>query len=378
MKLNEIMINEKDIHGIPKVEYSTIKNDILNIIYDMCEGNIKPATLYNNFIKGGSKSKFKCIGNSIMNCIDIKANYGYRKTNAFVNTAGKIYLKDYINSTYEVVTTEYYSYITEYSEDNLYDISRYAISLMIARYDVHTLTPLHILYNVLGYYATYFDLKLKSKIFDNDPRYILNVYERIMNTDYTEFDNIIREKNLIIEKDMSKNAPKSSIIRCLESTPKKLKPTCLEDLTVCFDGKDDELSQKEKKELIMKWWKCGDRTARGYMSQFGLTEKKYVTKKNMVIMENSDMQKIADNVVDVFNEVVEVEKKIDTATDDIIVSMHEENVDMMEHIDNRFDDLLNTLCGLNVTGNTEVHKRIKARNAMKNYYNATPMYNEEV
>ena len=95
-------------------------------------------------------------------------------------------------------------------------------------------------------------------------------------------------------------------------------------------------------------------------------------------MENSDMQKIADNVVDVFNEVVEVEKKIDTATDDIIVSMHEENVDMMEHIDNRFDDLLNTLCGLNVTGNTEVHKRIKARNAMKNYYNATPMYNEEV
>jgi DNA-binding ferritin-like protein len=83
------------------------------------------------------------------------------------------------------------------------------------------------------------------------------------------------------------------IKRTRQSTKKK--PECADDLIKCFD---DDMTQAEKKEAIMKWWRCSKRSARRYMSEFGLTDYKYTRSdyKESYQQVNDTVEDITDNI----------------------------------------------------------------------------------
>ena len=84
------------------------------------------------------------------------------------------------------------------------------------------------------------------------------------------------------------------------------------------------MTQTEKKEAIMKWWRCGGSTARRYMQQFGLTDDTYTRtdyKEVKELHEHIDdaVDEIADEIKVKSSEVIarinDVSEQIDEQTE---------------------------------------------------------------
>ena len=178
-----------------------------------------------------------------------------------------------------------------------YDVKTYrklafvAVAMTLEKYDVKTLYKEHIIFTAIATMMYFF------RVFDDEGNYIVNVNDitvvlsELLDTDLTTFEQVAKFYNFHVDKEEKRTRAN-----------KKNIPTCVQDLTECFEV---GMTQTEKKEAIMKWWHCGERTARKYMQQYGLTEKKY---------ERSDYK--------------ELHEHIDEATDEIC-----------NHIDERTDKL---------------------------------------
>ena len=105
----------------------------------------------------------------------------------------------------------------------------------------------------------------------------------------------------------------------------KTKPTCVEDLTECFE---EGMSQKEKTEAIMKWWNCGKTTARNYMAKYGLTEKKYTRSDYKELHEHLD--EVSE---DLHEHIDEVSAELHTHIDNSTNAINESTQELHEHID---------------------------------------------
>ena len=91
----------------------------------------------------------------------------------------------------------------------------------------------------------------------------------------------------------------------------KKRPTCADDLISCFE---DGMTQTQKKEAIMKWWKCGSTTARKYMSDFGLSDNKYTRTD---YKEVKDLHEHIDDAVD------EIADEIKIQSSDVIARIND-------------------------------------------------------
>ncbi len=134
----------------------------------------------------------------------------------------------------------------------------------------------------------------------------------------------------------------------------KTKPTCLEDLTECFS---EGMSQREKKEAIMKWWRCGDRTARKYMAQYGLTEKKFERSDYKELHEHLDeiSEQISDEAEEIHGHIAEVKEQLNVSTDSIHEHLTLNSNSLHEH--------LNAVCALikeQAEESKKQHEEIKA------------------
>ncbi len=124
--------------------------------------------------------------------------------------------------------------------------------MTISKYDVTSLFMEHIIFSV---YATMFYL---FRVFDDTGQYIVNVKDcivvikEVLNSDISVFENAARYYGF--ERCPADMKPSRKSL--------KIKPTCAEDLAKCFTI---GMTQTEKKEAIMKWWRCGSSTARHYM-----------------------------------------------------------------------------------------------------------------
>lgn len=161
--------------------------------------------------------------------------------------------------------------------------------MTLEKYDVKTLYKEHIIFTAI---ASMFYL---FRVFDDEGNYIVNVNDitvvlgELLDTDLSTFEQVAKFYNFHVDREEKRTRAK-----------KKNIPTCVEDLTECFES---GMTQTEKKEAIMKWWRCGERTARKYMQQFGLTEKKY---------ERSDYKELHNHIDEATDEIC---NHIDEATD---------------------------------------------------------------
>lgn len=175
----------------------------------------------------------------------------------FVTSCKSFTLDDYLHS--ENISFDRGVKHLKYSIDKFKNLSFVQMSMCLQKYDVGTLTKAHVIYNVIATLFNFFrTFEEGSFVFDRTD--ISVVLGAILNADISIFADIAEKYHFtaIGPRTRTKDAKK--------------RPTCAEDLTACFEP---GMTQTEKKEAIMKWWRCGSSRARAYMSEFGLTEKKY-------------------------------------------------------------------------------------------------------
>ena len=217
---------------------------------------------------------------------------GYNRTNTFFVTSVK-YIK--LGDIIETVTKKKFvvgeSFFKKYNFESFRQLSHIVLAMTFAKYDVTSLYKEHIIFTLL---AVMFRL---YRVYENG-QWLVNTMDvarlltEVMDMDTVQFDQIATQYDFKYS---------DSVVRTRAINIKR-KPTCAEDLTSCFA---DGMTQTEKKAAVMKWWRCGERTARKYMQQFGLTDCKYT---------RSDYKEVHEHI----DEAVEaVHEHIDEATDAI-------------------------------------------------------------
>ncbi len=76
----------------------------------------------------------------------------------------------------------------------------------------------------------------------------------------------------------------------------------------------------------MKWWRCGERTARKYMSEFGLSEQKYTR------TDYKEVKELHDHIDDAVDEIAD---EIEIRSSEVIARIN----DVSEQIDNQTETL---------------------------------------
>ncbi len=188
-----------------------------------------------------------------------------------------------------------------------YDAKKYlqlcavATAMAIARYDVSTLTSGHIYYQCLGVLFRYF------RLFDNET-WLVNIADlnnalcNMMESDISVFTDIAHRYNFM---------PTSEVV--ISTQKPKRRPTCREDLTECFTP---GMSQKEKTAAIVKWWRCGESTARRYMAKYGLTNQDYTRSdfKELHAHITDEADALHEHIEESKEEITQLSEKIDTLT----------------------------------------------------------------
>lgn len=196
-----------------------------------------------------------------------------------------------------------------------YELQRYNVindiilAMTFSKYDVTTLTKEHILFTCICtmfyYFKAYEGDKWLIQIKD-----LWQVLQRIYDTDISYFEDLALKFGFGYSPEIK---------RTRQSFKKR--PTCADDLIECFE---DGMTQTEKKEAIMKWWRCGGSTARRYMQQFGLTDDTYTRtdyKEVKELHEHIDdaVDEIADEIKVKSSEVIarinDVSEQIDEQTE---------------------------------------------------------------
>lgn len=205
------------------------------------------------------------------------------------------------------------------------------LAMTLSKYDITSLTKEHIIFTCLCTMFRFF------KAFDGDT-WLINVNDlqqivpRIYDLDISHFEEIAVKYGFGYTPEIK---------RTRQSFKKR--PTCADDLISCFE---DGMTQTQKKEAIMKWWKCGSTTARKYMSDFGLSDNKYTRtdyKEVKELHEHIDdaVDEIADEIKIQSSEVIarinDVSEQIDEQTETLreIERIKVEN--LVAQIDARMD-----------------------------------------
>lgn len=210
--------------------------------------------------------------------------------------------------------------------------------MCLQKYDVGTLTKAHIIFNVIATLFHYFRT-FEQGSFTIDLTDISVVLGTILNADESIFTQIAQTYNFAVI------GPRTRAYNC------KKRPQCAEDLTACFTP---GMSQTEKKEAIMKWWRCGSSTARAYMQQYGLTEKKYAHAGS-----NKDVQELhahIDDATDILDEAVctqiaestdyqtaQISENLETKKSEIINAITEQ---LCDKLDRQHSELLKLINGV--------------------------------
>lgn len=274
--------------------------DIINDFFNACI-TTAPDKIYQDYWRGDDSIMNK-VGKWLATDYPLTVHYGYNRTNTFFVTSIK-YVK--LGDIIETVTKKKFvvgeSFFKKYTFESFRQLSHIVLAMTFAKYDVTSLYKEHIFFTLL---AVMFRL---YRVYENG-QWLVNTIDvarlltEVMDMDIVQFDYIATQYGF-------KN---SSDVRTRTINIKR-KPTCAEDLTSCFA---DGMTQTEKKAAIMKWWRCGERTARKYMQQFGLTDCKYTRSDYKEVHEHIDeaVEAVSEQINEATDAIVE---HIDDATDTI-------------------------------------------------------------
>lgn len=278
-------------------------SEVLNDFFNKCTWVSSSAqNLYYDYWTAAihdEDSPMTTVGKSLVSDYPITVHTGFNKSDCFFVTSAKsVKLGDIIEQATKKKFVVGETHFQKYTYDSYRRISYIVISMTLSKYDVSTLHKEHIFYTLLSVLFRLY------RVYDDNGQWIVNVMDaarllsEVLDADTLEFDLIAKQYEFIYRPSEAR------------TRRTKQKPACLEDLTSCFA---EGMTQTEKKEAIMKWWRCGERTARKYMQQFGLTDSKYVRSDYKELHEHIDeaveaVDEAADNIVE----------HIDEATDAIV------------------------------------------------------------
>ena len=283
MNIRNLLSTEKT--GLTASTSNEIRN-VLNEYFNACQ-TTAPAEIFNEYWRGDD-SIMNNVGKWLVKDYPLIIHNGFNQSNTFFVTSVKsVKLGDIIEAATKKKFVVGESYFPKYTFESYRQLSHIVLAMTFAKYDVSSLYKEHIIYTLLSVMFRLF------KVYENS-QWLVNVMDvarlltEVLDMDMVQFDYIATQYGFKYESTARTRKP--SI---------KRKPTCVEDLTSCFS---EGMTQTEKKEAIMKWWRCGSSTARRYMKQFGLTDDKYC---------RSDFKEIHEHI----EEAIET---FDEATDTII------------------------------------------------------------
>lgn len=278
-----------------------------SFILDMLDAQKKPKEIYHkwwhcDYRENKKDSLMSMIDKSLIEDYPVVIHNGFNRASHFHLTSAKsITLADIIqNATHQsfVLGKNHLQY--QLQRFNI--INDIILAMLFSKYDVSSLTQEHITFSSLHTMFFYF----RAYECDNwliQIKDLLQILPRIFELDISYFEQIAVQYGF---------AYYPEIKRTRQSTKKR--PECADDLIKCFE---DGMTQTEKKEAVMKWWRCGERTARKYMSEFGLTNDKYT---------RSDYKELHQHMDDAVEEITD---DIKLQSSNVITQTH----NVTEHID---------------------------------------------
>lgn len=279
---------QKCLKGRSERASITIREQMNLFILDMLDAQKKPKEIYHKWWhcddrEFGKDSLMSMIDKSLIEDYPVVIHNGFNRASHFHLTSAKsITLADIIQNTTHQSFVLGKNHL-QYQLQRFNIINDIILAMLFAKYDVCSLTKEHITFSCLHTMFFYF----RAYECDNwliQVEDLKQIIPRIYKLDITHFEQIAVQYGF---------AYCSEIKRTRLSTKKK--PECADDLIKCFE---DGMTQTEKKEAIMKWWRCGERTARQYMSDFGLSNNKYTRSdyKESNLHINDAVEDITDNI----------------------------------------------------------------------------------
>lgn len=310
MKILKLLSNPL---GKSKLASETNCKEIASFIDDVLDEAKKPSDVYYNWW-GRTKdkdSKIDEIDKSLVDDYPVIIHNGFNKATRFHLTSAKsVTIDDIIQSRYHTTFVIGKTHFRNYDYQGYVEFNDVILSMTFSKYDVSSLTKEHIIFTCLHTMFYYI------KAFDGD-KWIVNVkdlwqtVQRIYDLDISYYEQIAVQYGFGYTPDK----------RTRQSFKKR--PTCADDLISCFE---DGMTQTEKKEAVMKWWRCGERTARKYMSEFGLSEQKYTR------TDYKEVKELHDHIDDAVDEIAD---EIEIRSSEVIARIN----DVSEQIDNQTETL---------------------------------------
>ena len=254
----------------------------------------------------------------------------------FVTSCKSFTLDDYLHS--ENISFERGKRHLRYNLEKFENLAFIQTAMCLQKYDVATLTKAHIIYNVIAT-LFYFFRTFEDGTFVFDRTDISVILGMILNADINVYAEIADTYHFTVI------GPRT------RTKDTKKRPTCAEDLTSCFTP---GMTQTEKKEAIMKWWRCGSSTARAYMSEFGLTEKKYAHSGSTQDVQeiHTHIDEVAESLDDAIctqieesnvNQTAIISENLEISKDSIISSITDE---LSEKMDRQHSELVKLINGV--------------------------------
>ncbi len=313
MQIRNLLFSEKT--GLTESASDQIR-DVINEFFNDCTTSA-PDKIYKNYWRGDDSIMNK-VGKSLVTDYPLKVHDGFYRTNTFFVTSIKsIKLGDIIEQASKKSFVVGESFFKKYSFESYRQLSHIVLAMTFVKYDVTSLYKEHIIFTLL---AVMFRL---YRVYENG-QWLVNTMDvarlltEVMDMDTVQFDLIAKQYGFYSQDVRT---------RKLNLLDIKRKPTCAEDLTSCFA---EGMTQTEKKEAIMKWWRCGSSTARRYMQQFGLSSKKY---------ERSDYKELHEHIDEAVEAIEAVDEHINEATDAIVEHIDRTAGNIVEHIDRKLSNL---------------------------------------
>lgn len=297
MNIRNLLSAEKN--GLTESTSKQIR-EIINDFFNACNVT-SPEQIFNDYWRGDDSIMYK-VGKLLAKDYPLTLHNGFNQSSTFFVTSVKsIKLGDIIEQATHKKFVVGETYFPKYTFESYRQLSHIVLAMTFAKYDVTSLYKEHIIFTLLSVMFRLF------KVYDNG-QWLVNTMDvarlltEVIDMDMVQFDYIANQYHFRY----------NDSVRTYTLKEVKRKPTCADDLTSCFK---DGMTQTEKKEAIMKWWRCSSATARRYMKQFNLTDDKYC---------RSDYKELHAHIDEAVDEVVEaVSEHIDEATDNVIEHLSE-------------------------------------------------------
>lgn len=282
-------------------------------------------------------SPMQKLDKSLITDYPVIVHTGYNKcASYYVNSVGDVTMTNIIQQDFDKSFKLGKKHLT-YNYNSYRYLCAIAVAMIITKYEVKSLFTDHIIFSCLATLYYYYTVYSGSQ-YTFDKFAVSSAIASMLGTDITVFVNIAEKYNFRYNE---------NAVRTRKDVSRK-KPQTLEDLTQCFD--DNCTTQTAKKEAIMKWWCCGQATARKYMQQFGLTESKFVRTDYKEIHEHIDIVsdavcEVCEDVRDVCEEMTDVvTEKIDSLNNTVI-----DTADQITTIQNNSEKIIALISGIDTS-----------------------------